>query len=189
MKQSIALITLVTAGLLAQTAPTPRGPKGPPPVPEATKTYLGLSDAQVQSLQQIQQQLGDALRTIHTQIREKQQALGELRRSGSTDATAMGQLLVDIENLQKEVGTTHDSYRTQAQAVLNPDQKTKLAALEAAAQLQPAIHGAAALNLMAPPQGPGPGMKGMRARGDGGPMGPMRGGPGPRMMRGQPPIQ
>jgi len=37
--------------------------------------------------------------------------------------------------------------------VLTPDQKTKLAALQSAAALIPAIHQAAGLNLLTPPEG------------------------------------
>lgn len=146
------------------------------------QTYLSLTDAQVQSLQQLRTQQRQALQSTFQQIRQKQQDLQNQLSSGSTDAAALGQLLVDIQTLKKSISTAQSSYNTQALAVLTADQKTKLQTLQSAAALRPQISEATALGLLTPPSGgagsrmgmgPGPGM--MFHRG-GGPRAGWRGG-------------
>jgi signal transduction protein with GAF and PtsI domain len=149
----------------AQTPPTP-------PV-DAVKTYLGLTDTQIQALQQIQRQEAEALRTIHEEMQQKHQALAQQLQGGSTDAAALGRLLLDIQNLRKRIEDAQKNSQAQALNQLTTDQKTKLKALEDAAKLREAIEQATGLNLLIPPT-PQPGA------GPGGPgMGPGMG-PGPR---------
>ena len=158
--------------------PGPRAAAGQPPA-NALKTYLSLTDAQVQSFKQIAQQTRTTVQPLMQQISTKSKALQDLRRQGSSDTTALGNLVVEIDGLHKQVADARASALTQVQALLTADQKTKLTALEAAAQLMPAIHEAAALGLIQAPAGGG----GMGGRMGMGPMG--MGGPGAgRMMRG-----
>jgi hypothetical protein len=77
---------------------------------------------------------------------------------GTTDAAAVGRLMLEMAALRKQVEQTQSAVRTQVLAQLTPVQTGKLKTLEEAAKLQPAIHGAAALGLLAPPEGRGPGM-------------------------------
>jgi len=153
------------------------------------KTFLGLTDAQVTQLRELRQQERQALRSVVQQVAEKHRALREALQAGSTDATALGQLLVDIQNLRKQIQSTNENFRSQALALLTADQKAKLAQLEAAAKLAPAIRQAAALNLLAPPAGAGFGL-GLGRLGLGlGPEAPAAGmmgvGPAMRMRRGR----
>ncbi len=122
------------------------------------KTFLGLTDTQVTQLRELRQQERQALRSVVQQVAEKHRALREALQAGSTDATALGRLLVDIQNLRRQIQTTDESFRSQALALLRADQKAKLAQLEAAAKLAPAIRQATALNLLAPPAGAGLGL-------------------------------
>lgn len=138
--------------------------EGDGPTFDALKSVLGLSDAQVTQLRDLQRQRFESTRAVFEEIRTKQQALHQALESGSTDAAALGRLLLEIQALQQQVRTIGETYRTQALAILDAAQKTKLAALEEAIKLQPAIHQAAALNLLVGPPGPPPGP----------------GGPGPR---------
>jgi hypothetical protein len=116
------------------------------------KTYLNLSDAQVQSLRDVQTQRSNADQAIYRQISERQQALNSLLQANSTDITRIGQLMVDINRLQKQVPTSGEPYRSQALNVLNPDQKAKLPSLVTALQLQSPASQAAGLNLIDGPQ-------------------------------------
>ncbi|MCS6953451.1 MAG: Spy/CpxP family protein refolding chaperone [Bryobacterales bacterium] len=143
------------------------------------KTFLGLTDAQLTQLRDLRTQERQALRSVADQIAEKQGALRQALEAGSTDALRLGQLLVDIQNLRKQIEATNQTYRAQAVALLTADQKTKLAQLEAAAKLAPAIRQATALNLLdssgGAPFGPGFGLRGL-GRGLG--LGPLGFGPG-----------
>ncbi len=149
--------------LSAALAQGPRMPPGPPRL-DALKTYLSLTDNQVQGFKQIAQQTRTTVQPLEQQIRTKSQALQTLRRQGSADATALGNLVVEIDNLRKQVSDARAAAHTQALGVLTADQKTKLAALEEAAKLFPAAREAGALGLIQPPPGArmgprmGPGM-------------------------------
>jgi len=153
-------------------------PPGPPPVDEL-KAYLNLTDSQIQSIQQVQQQALSSQQTVFTQIRDKHQALRDLLEKGTSDAAAVGKLILDIRALQKQIEQAMTASRSQAVSFLTADQKTKLAALEQAAKLRPAIEQATRLGLLEAPA-PGPGVPGglgfgpMRNRFGGGAPGPTR---------------
>jgi Spy/CpxP family protein refolding chaperone len=169
MTRRIILLTALAVAAWGQ-----MGPGGPPPI-EELKTYLGLTDTQIQALQQLRRQEMEALQPVHQQMQEKQRTLREQIQAGSTDAAGLGRLLLEIEALRKSVGEIHKKFHEQAVNSLSADQKTKLNALAEAGKLQPTIGQATALGLLEPPQGPGAGPGfGMGF----GPRGPGRG-PGP----------
>ncbi len=180
-------ILAIAMGLAAQTPPA-----------DALKTYLNLQDAQIQTLQQIRRQQMQAAQSALSELAAKQKALRDQLEAGSTDAAALGKLLLEAEAARKRVQQIHDAYRAQAVGVLTAEQKTKLAALEQAQKLAPAIAEATALGLLNPPEMPGLRGAGMPGFGPG--LGPMRRpaapGMGPaaapmrlRSPRGFPPIQ
>ncbi|MBI4910100.1 MAG: periplasmic heavy metal sensor [Acidobacteria bacterium] len=167
MHKRIALCALMlTMAVAAQTPPTP-----PTPPVDLVKTYLTLTDQQITQLQQIRQAERTANQTIQQSMQQKQQQLNTLLTGGSTDAAAIGRLMIDIRNLRKQIETNHTTFHNQALNVLNATQKPKAQALEDAAKLAPTIHQAAALGLVllpAPPAGgpggPGAGPRPMRMR-------------------------
>jgi Spy/CpxP family protein refolding chaperone len=150
LKTRIMIVMATAAGLFAQRP-------GPPPEPsiDALKTYLNLTDSQVQGLQQIQQQERQANRSTMQTIRQNQASLDSMMQKGGADAAAAGRLLVEIQALQSNMSKTRDSFSAQAANALTADQKTKLKTLQDAVALMPAIHQASALGLLAPPQGAG----------------------------------
>jgi Spy/CpxP family protein refolding chaperone len=174
--RTIALLFSATM-LFAQTSTQP----ATPPLTAVT-TFLGLSDTLVTQLVQLRQQERTALRPILQQMRTQQQALRTALQAN--DSTAASAAMAAIKSLQDQVKSTNASYRSQALALLTPDQQTKLQTLQKAAQLLPAIRQAGALNLLDAPGG-GPGGPGLR-----GPQGMMMnrfgGRPGAGMMRGGP---
>jgi Spy/CpxP family protein refolding chaperone len=143
-------------------------------------SYLNLTDTQITALNTIRQQAFQALQTARQDIATKQKALSDLLAVGTTDASAVGKAVLEIQALHKKLADAQKPYQDQAVAVLTADQKTKLKALDDASKLQPAIQQAAGLLLLTPPQnfapglGPGPGR---------GPMGRGPGPGGPGMMR------
>lgn len=182
MKTAIVALTLLAVSAWAQPAAPPQ-----PGIPQL-KAYLTLTDAQVQALQTIQSQLRTSTSAIRQQIADKQTALSTNLAAGGASAAALGQLMLDIQALQKQISDAQAAAQPQAVAVLTPAQQTLLQALVAAAKLQPDIREAEMIGLIAPapgaggPGGPagrgGPGMAPGRGGANGGPMmGPGRGGP------------
>jgi len=150
-------VALLWCGLLAwgqegRILPVPPGsPVLPVPVYKELKDFLALSDQQMQRLVEIQRTRLDAARAVYEQIGQKQMALNGLLRQNTTDALAVGRLMLDIEALRKQIPTSAEPYRSSALGVLNNDQKTKLAMLESALKLQGAAFQAVGLNLLASP--------------------------------------
>jgi septal ring factor EnvC (AmiA/AmiB activator) len=116
------------------------------------KTYLGLNDSQLQSLESTMNARNQAQQSIYNQINQKNQQIYQLLDSGSGSATQIGQLMIDIKNLEKQLPTLDGPFRTQAQNVLTADQKTKLAKLAEAMQLQTPAWQAATLLLIEYPR-------------------------------------
>jgi Spy/CpxP family protein refolding chaperone len=165
LKTQIMIVMATAASLLAQRP----GPHSAPSL-DALKTYLNLTDSQVQGLQQIQQQERQANQTTMQTIRQNQANLDSMMQKGGADAATVGKLMVDIQTLQGSVSKTHDSFSAQAANTLTADQKTKLKTLQDAMALMPAIHQASALGLLTSPQGAaGTGATTLFRRGPGGP--------------------
>jgi hypothetical protein len=119
------------------------------------KQYLSLTDAQLQSLQTILDNRSQAVQNIYTQISQKNQTLSQLLNSDSGTAAQLGQLLLDIRSLQKQLPLNDAPYKTQAVGVLAADQKAKLPKLAEAPQLQATAGQAGMLLLIdAPVTGP-----------------------------------
>jgi len=172
------LTTLFTVAALATCLGQGPGPGNRPgqgarqPSFESLKTYLSLSDTQVQGLTQLLQQQRESMTALQQEIAQKQRELRTQSQSGTADPAVIGRLHLELQALQKRAQEARASLTTQATNTLTPDQKTKLQALEAAAGLQDEIRQATMLHLLTPPgqTGPGAGI---------GPMGiGQRGGPG-----------
>lgn len=181
MKLTLILTVFATTALLAQTTP----PQPPADRFDAVQAAVGLTDAQVTQLLELRKQEREAVRTISQQMAEKRKALHDALQAGTSDAAALGKLLLDIEALGKKIRETHQSFQAQALALLDSQQKANLAKLEEAMKLRPAIGQATALNLLVGPgPGAGPGAGPAFGPGMGAGMGP---GMGPMRMRGAPP--
>jgi len=148
LKTQIMIVMATAASLLAQRPGPPREPSL-----DALKTYLNLTDSQVQGLQQIQQQERQANRTTMQTIRQNQANLDSLMKNGAADPAAVGKLMVENQTLQSSMSKTHESFSAQAANTLTVDQKAKLKTLQDALALMPAIHQAMGAGLLAPPQG------------------------------------
>ena len=149
-KLSLLAPVFALAVAFAQGPPTPGG--FAPPVTEL-KTYMNLTDTQITSITNSNQALMTASRTVMEQIRTKRTALQALLTAGSTDAAALGKLLLEIQALEKQITDNHTKAQTAAVSFLSADQKTKLKALEDSSKLREEIGEAARLNLLAAPAG------------------------------------
>lgn len=128
----------------------------PGPVFTEIKQYLSLTDAQMQSLQAIQDSRDQASQNIYNQISQKNQTLYQILNSDSGSAAQLGQLLLDIHNLEKQLPLVDGPYKTQSLAVLTADQKAKLPKLSEALQLQATAGQAGMLLLIDYPANSGP---------------------------------
>lgn len=155
-----AMMTLALAGLMLAQGPRPGA--GQPPSPDALKAYLGLSDTQVQQLIDLRRTPPAAVATLREQLQTKATALREEMQKTNPDPAKVGQLIVEMKAIREQIRAEHLKVNDQAKALLTAEQKTKLAALEAAQKLAPAIRQATGLGLLAPPEGIGAGPGGRR---------------------------
>lgn len=130
----------------------------PGPNFEALKQTLGLTDSQVQQLQNLQKTRQAASQAIYQQIATKQKQLNDLLSSGTSDPIPLGQLEIDMANLRKQASTPI-SIRDQALAILNDGQRAKLADLQNALRLQRAAGEAMGLGLIDPLPAPAGGFR------------------------------
>jgi hypothetical protein len=133
----------------------------PPPAVayKEVQQYLGLSDQQVEALRAILVERDKALQEFWKQISDKQIELNQLLQSGSTDYSRIGQLMVEINGIQKQqYPGPKEPYRSQALAVLNPQQKAKLQTLADVLNLNTPAYQAVALDLLDRPDSVSPPM-------------------------------
>src|SRR4051794_13218786 len=149
-------VRFLTALFLATAALIPAQDKEatilPYPYYNDVKQYLALSDAQTGSLETILKNRNQAQQNIWSQTAEKNRQLYQLLEAGTGSATQIGQLMLDIRNLEKQIPALDAPYRAQALNVLTPDQKTKLVKLDEALKLQATASQAAMLLLLEYPQ-------------------------------------
>ena len=93
------MVPLVTAQIGTPT-PTPIAQ----PVYTQLKAFLNLTDAQVQSLIQIQTNRAAAQQAIYKQINDKQNQLNLLLNQGTSDALSVGQDTFQVRYLLAQLG-------------------------------------------------------------------------------------
>ena len=157
-KTTVFLAFVLSIGTaLAQQGPPPGGPGWGAARLDALKTYLQLSDQQVQSIKALQTSFRDTVKPIHIRSGLKSRNCMQELAKASPDSAVVAQLMVDIKNLRSQIKTTRAGQQPQLLALLNDGQKSSLANLQQALSLQQAAHQAAALGLIDAPQGAYPG--------------------------------
>lgn len=163
-------VLLVAAAVFAQQGPPAGMPHRGMVQTDLIKSFLNLSDQQLQDLTGIETSFRQAARPLMQQMREKGQTMRQtLQQDPKAD---ISQLQADLANLRTQIKDLHAEYQAQAQRVLTEEQKTSLATLQKALELMPAAHQAMGLNLLERPEGfpegfGGPGF--FRGRGPGAP--------------------
>jgi hypothetical protein len=136
---------------------------------DALQQYLELTDQQVTDLKTARETFfTNEVRPLMEQVREKREALRTEMQREAPNAAIVGQLQVDMVNLRNQLKAKHEAQVGQLRAMLTDAQRTKLEALQKAADLMPAIHQARGLSLLTGPEGgpgEGPGFGPMRAFG------------------------
>ena len=121
------------------------------------KAALNLSDEQVTQLKQLQTDKMTATQAFYAKMAEKQKELTAAVDSSSADPATVGKLMLELQQLRKEPPATGDVHE-KAMAVLKPEQRMKLATLEAAQKMRGAVDQATGLGLLTPPAPPAPRM-------------------------------
>lgn len=170
----IVTAALAVPTLAAQPGPGPRGERERGPKLDEIKSYLGLSEEQVQQFQTLRRSFHESVGTIMEESRAKREQLREELARESPSPGIVGDLTVQLQQARKQVGEKRKTFGEQARNLLTEEQSAKLAALEEAKALLPAIRQAQGLQLL---DGEGP-----LGPGFGPGFGPGLGsGPGPRM--------
>ncbi len=145
MMRRFFLSLIAGAALFAQSPDAPQ----PPGVPDL-KTFLNLGDNQIQALALLQAQQAQAIQPVVQQLAQQQQKLQQLLE-GTPDPAAVGQLVIGISALSRQIQQTLSTFHDQRVSLLVAGQKEKLPALELALVLQRAALQAASLGLIGPP--------------------------------------
>ncbi len=126
---------------------------GPGPAgSEALKSYLGLTDAQVEQMRTLRRQRAETVQPESAAMRAKAQELRQLMQSAAPDPAKVGALTVELKQLREKARAGRSGLAVQTRAVLTADQQAKLKDLQAAAKLAPAAMQAMALGLVDPPE-------------------------------------
>jgi Spy/CpxP family protein refolding chaperone len=166
---SLAML-LSVAVVFAQRGPLGGGPRMGAVQTDLIKSFLNLSEQQLQDLKNLQTSFRDAAHPLMQQIREKAQTLRQtMEQNSSADVT---QLKADLASLQSQVKDLRAQNRNQALGILTEDQKTNLATLQKVLEMMPTAHQALGLSLLEGPEGFPGGFGGpefFRGRGPGAP--------------------
>ncbi len=92
---------------------------------------LGLSADQKTQWDAIHQQLAASAGPLQEQIGSAERQLHALASTSNPDATAVGRQFLAMFALQQQMRATHDATKQKIDAILTPDQKTKLEAMHA----------------------------------------------------------
>ena len=115
------------------------------------RQHLGFSETNVEQLRKLLEERSEALQEIFRQISQKRTELQNLLSSGSRDVNRIGQLMLDIQTLNTQPPPSDVPWRQRALAILTPDQRTKLGALDQAIKLSIPAYQAVTFNLIDPP--------------------------------------
>jgi Spy/CpxP family protein refolding chaperone len=154
--RTVAIATTLALGIacFAQTQqPSPSQGRGAghQRAGSALKTYLSLTDAQVETLRSARQKDREQMRANAEEMRAKRKALQEQMNSASADPTALGNLMLEMRNARQKAREARKQTGQELLASLTPEQKTKLEELKTAAKRGPAAREAMMLGLIDPP--------------------------------------
>ena len=119
--------------------------------PETLKNYLELTDQQVSQILAKNQQLGDFRSAkMQRQFAVQFEIAQETKRT-VVDPMAIGVRYLEIETIRRELETEAKKNLSEIQALLTPNQRTKLSQLEEALRQQNTACAAVSWNLMPQP--------------------------------------
>jgi Spy/CpxP family protein refolding chaperone len=148
MRQEISRIAPVAVALLLGVAavwaeaPEGQGPQGPGPAgqgPEGRGPYgrhdrmsraLDLNEAQQEKVREIREEQRPQREALHEKMSANREALHQLLESGTADANAVGELVLEGRKLHQEGQALFEAEQKKVRAILNPDQQKKFDAMQ-----------------------------------------------------------
>ncbi|MFB3826995.1 MAG: hypothetical protein ACE15B_09505 [Bryobacteraceae bacterium] len=121
--------------------------------PAALRDHLGLTAAQVQSLNRVNLEYNRFVVEKQFRMAQVQREINEETQRQQLDAMALGLRYVEQESIRRELRDRLEKTRRDAVAVLNDAQRAKLKILEDAMKLRQLIEQAQCENLLVPPEG------------------------------------
>jgi Spy/CpxP family protein refolding chaperone len=148
MRQEISRIAPVAVALLLGVAavwaqaPEGQGPQGAGPSgqgPEGRGPYgrhdrmsraLDLNEAQQEKVRGIREEQRPQREALHEKMSANREALHQLLESGTADANAVGELVLEGRKLHEEGRALFEAEQKRVRAILNPDQQKKFDAMQ-----------------------------------------------------------
>ncbi len=163
------------AGAPAGSAPERRGPDGRH---DRFSRALDLDETQQEKVREIREEQRPQREALHEKMSANREALHQLLESGTADANAVGELVLEGRKLREEGKALFETEQKKVRAILNPDQQKKFDAMQERMKQRRGPEGFGWPGERGPRRGPGAG----RPDGSGTPPG----GPGPLGLSGQP---
>jgi Spy/CpxP family protein refolding chaperone len=105
----------------------PRRPHGPQ---QAMTRMLGLDEAQQEKLRGILDEQRPQREALHEKMSANREELHKLLESGTADANAVGELVLEGRKLRDEGRALFETEQKKVRAILNPDQQKKFDAMQ-----------------------------------------------------------
>jgi Spy/CpxP family protein refolding chaperone len=106
------------------------GPGGPPDA--VLKEAFGLTDAQAASLKTLRETRQASFESLQKQMADGRKALEESLKAEKPDAAKVGNALIAVRGYEKQMPKIEETFKTGFKALLNPEQKKKLAEIDPA---------------------------------------------------------
>ncbi len=144
---TLIVLTMVAATAIAQPRPHagpggpppqgaqgPGGPRGPEMSPQMLAEFLDLTEAQISAAQALRDAARATIEPLHATMQTNREALEAAVKAG--DAAKAGTLAVANYQIAQQIKAARDASRTKFEALLNAEQKAKLAILEELKELR-----------------------------------------------------
>ena len=139
---AVAVAVLLGAGAAWAQAPAGDGPQGAAPSgqaperrdgfgrPERMSRALDLDEAQQEKVREIREEQRPQREALHEKMSANREALHQLLESGTADANAVGELVLEGRKLREEGKALFETEQKKVRAILNPDQQKKFDAMQ-----------------------------------------------------------
>jgi len=133
----LCLLVLVALPMVAQPAP--------PPPDAVLRQVLQLDDAQIRALADLGQARRAAVEPLMAQLGPAQQALDAALHADAPDATAVGNALLKVRDLQRQIEQAQHAYADGFLALLTDAQRAQVQQIHG---VEAALHAAEALHAL-----------------------------------------
>jgi len=133
MKRPTVLLVSLLLASAAVAQPRPGGPPpgGGPGGSERIAQYLHLTDSQRTAWETEHATFRASTQSLFAKQRDLENQLHTSLDSGSTDACAVGGLMLQIRSVRDQVKTAHEALDGRLEALLTPEQKSRFESMRA----------------------------------------------------------